>query len=150
MSHSLHQWYYSHRFLPFPLTYDLKNLLILRAFQWRRAQVKCYQITNRYWGCAKLWLLGLSVRATGFFWFLKMTSVCTTMNTIPVVHWASYQQHCITGLASLLFSVSFHPSLFSPLTQLFCRKLRLFEEGKNLSLLNSRERKGKREMIGKE
>jgi len=64
------------------------------------------------------------------------------MNTITVVHWASHQQHCITALASLLFSFSFHPSLFSPLTQLFCRKLRLFEEGKNLSLLDSREREG--------
>lgn len=40
----------------------------------------------------------------------------------------------------LLFFSSF--SLFSPLTQLFCRKLRLFEEGKNLSLLDSREREG--------
>lgn len=64
------------------------------------------------------------------------------MNTITVVHWASHQQHCITVLASLLFSFSFHPSLFSPLTQLFCRKLRLFEERKNLSLLDSREREG--------
>lgn len=64
------------------------------------------------------------------------------MHTITVVSWASHQQHCITSFASLLFPFSFHPSLFSPLTQLFCRKIRLFEEGKNLSLLNSREREG--------
>lgn len=64
------------------------------------------------------------------------------MNTITVVHWASHQQHCITAFASLLLSFSFHPSLFSPLTQLFCRKLRLFEERKNLSLLDSRGRAG--------
>lgn len=41
-------------FCPFCLTYDLKNLLILEALGWRKAQVKCYQIANRYWRCARL------------------------------------------------------------------------------------------------
>lgn len=77
-----------------------------------------------------------------FSGFWKWLLCVTTMNTITVVHWASHQKHYITALASLLFSISFHLPFFPLLTQLFCRKLHLFEEGKNLSLLDGRQREG--------
>lgn len=95
----------------FCMTWDLKITL--------QAQVKCCQIRNlKPYQVVAICVL----EPRPYFWILKMIPVCTRMNTITVVHRASHQQRCITTLASLLFSSSFHPSLVSPLTQLFLKE----------------------------
>lgn len=76
----------------------------------------------------------------GFFWFLKMTPVCNNnehnhCGPLGLTPEALHYRACFPTVL-IFFSSSF---LFSS-DSAVCRKLHLFEEVKNLSLLDGRER----------